>query len=69
MKTQVTDRLVRTKELKEITGMSTATIWRREREGNFPRRRKITSGMTAYLLSEVMDWMNNLKKADNKDKA
>lgn len=58
----IPDRLVRTKEVREITGMSTATIWRREKEGNFPRRRKITSGMTAYLMSEIVAWMENLKK-------
>lgn len=61
----IQDRLIRSKELRQITGISPTTRWRYERAGTFPRRVRISNGgAVAWKLSEVMEWMNNLQKAE-----
>lgn len=61
------DRLIRAKELRQITGISPTSRWRYEKAGAFPQRVRISSGgAVAWKLSEVMQWMDNLQKADDK---
>jgi len=57
------DRIIRSKELQAVTGLSRVTIWRREREGNFPRRVKLSAGAVGHRLSEVKEWLANLEAA------
>lgn len=52
------DRYCRQTELLKIVGLSAATIRRMEREGKFPRRRKIGQRSIGWLLSEVREWSN-----------
>jgi len=63
-----TDRLIRAKELRQITGISPTSRWRYERAGTFPQRVRISSGAVAWKLSEVLQWMDGLQKV-NKDVA
>lgn len=56
-------RLIRKKELLEVTGLSASTIWRLEKAGNFPRRCKIGNYSVAWIEKEVSDWINNLAKS------
>jgi prophage regulatory protein len=52
------NRIVRPKELKQLTGLTRQSIYRLEQEGHFPKRRKLTSGIAVgWLLSEVVEWM------------
>jgi len=51
------DRFIRLREIVAVTGLSPATIWRRERAGDFPRRRQISPGAVGWLASEVQVWM------------
>jgi len=51
------DRFLRLREVVAVTGLSPATIWRRERAGDFPRRRQISPGAVGWLASEVRAWM------------
>jgi prophage regulatory protein len=53
----MTDRLLRLPEVTKITGLSPSTIWRREKEGRFPRRRRISVRAVAWLMSEIEAWM------------
>ena len=53
-------RLLRLDEVKAITGLADTTIWRYEKAGAFPRRRQIGPNRTAWLLSEIEDWVAGL---------
>lgn len=50
-------RLVRLPIVVERTGLSRSTIWRLERAGLFPRRRRISANVVAWLESEVSAWI------------
>lgn len=53
------DRYVRLRELKTITGRSEASIYRDEKAGTFPKRRKIGSQSVGWKLSEVLSWVES----------
>ena len=54
----MTDRFLREREVRLMTGLSRTTRWRLERVGQFPRRRQISPGAVGWLESEVLAWMN-----------
>lgn len=54
------DRILRTHEVIEMTGMSRPTIWRKEKAGAFPARRQLGANSVGWLESEVIAWMDNL---------
>jgi prophage regulatory protein len=54
---QATDSFVREPECRQITGLSRVTRWRLEREGKFPRRRRLSSGAIGWLRSEIAHWV------------
>ena len=51
------DRILRAREVMHKTGLSQTTIWRRERDGIFPRRRSLGNHAIGWLESEVDDWL------------
>jgi prophage regulatory protein len=52
------NRIIRLHELKTITGLSTATIWRKEKENTFPKRRKISKRAVGWTHDEVINWID-----------
>ena len=50
-------RIIRKQELLKITGLSSATLWRRERAGDFPRRLRLGPHAVGWLLEEIDEWM------------
>ncbi|MGY9058001.1 MAG: helix-turn-helix transcriptional regulator [Alphaproteobacteria bacterium] len=42
--------------LKALGNISRTTLWRMERQGDFPRRRQITPNRVCWLASEVEAW-------------
>ena len=55
----MTDRFIRERECRQLTGLSRTTRWRLERKGRFPKRRKISPNGVAWLLSEILSWQAN----------
>jgi prophage regulatory protein len=53
------DRLVKEKERLQITTISKAQAFQLERQGRFPRRRRISNRSVAWLLSELLDWVHS----------
>ncbi len=53
----VIDRLVKEKERKHITTISRAQAHQLEKEGRFPKRRRISNRSVAWLLSELHEWV------------
>jgi prophage regulatory protein len=43
----------------ERTGLSRATLWRLEKEGQFPKRRRLSPGRVAWLREEVDTWIQS----------
>lgn len=53
-----TDRLIRDKEVENLTGLKRNIRYQLEAAGEFPRRRKITERLTAYSYREVRRWVD-----------
>jgi len=51
------DRIIRSKEVQEITGLSRTTIWRLERVGKFPARVPLSSSIVGWRSSDVTHWI------------
>lgn len=45
--------------VQELTGMSRTTVWRLERDGKFPLRRRLTGHSVGWLEDEVIAWLNS----------
>ncbi len=50
-------KYIRFKELRKSIPLGRTTIWRMMREGRFPQSRRIGKMATAWLESEVEDWI------------
>jgi prophage regulatory protein len=51
------ERILRQPEIERRTGLSRTTIWRLERSGEFPPRRRVLSHTIGWLESEVDEWI------------
>lgn len=51
-------KILRKKEVREITGLSDTTLWRLEKEGKFPVRLRLGGGAVGYLEDEVEGWIS-----------
>lgn len=54
-----TDSLLRIKAVKARTGLSVATIYRRESEGSFPRKERIGERCVAWYESDINDFVSD----------
>jgi predicted DNA-binding transcriptional regulator AlpA len=52
-------RYIRFKELKTLVPLGRTTIWRMERDGEFPQSRRIGKHAKAWLEAEVLTWMQD----------
>ena len=50
-------QIIRKSEVCRITGLSSSTIDRREREGDFPRRRHLAASAVGWISSEIVNWI------------
>ena len=53
------DRFLRSPEVLERVRLGRTTVWRMERDGDFPPRRKIGDGAVGWLESEVDEWIQS----------
>lgn len=51
------DRFLTKSDLRRITGLSDATIWREYRAGRFPRPHQLTKKRIGWLEGEVQAWI------------
>jgi prophage regulatory protein len=52
-------KLLRFPAVRERTGLSRSTIWRLEREGYFPKHRRISANAVAWVEDEVLSWIQS----------
>ena len=65
----ISDRIIRYAELKQIVGFSRMQIWRLEQSGHFPKRIRLAPGRNArvgWSLSEIYEFIEE-KKAERQD--
>ena len=55
----VAPRFLRFKEVGVMCGLSRTTIWRLQREGKFPERRRIGPHAVRWLAKDVEHWINS----------
>ncbi len=51
-------RFIRRREVQQLTGLSQTTLWRLEKAGTFPRRRRLSSHAVGWPLSEIEAWLS-----------
>lgn len=54
-----TDKIIRSKDVQELTGLSRTTIWRLEREGKFPARVPLTASNVGWRLTDLQEWIKS----------
>ena len=50
-------RILRAPDVVRRTGLSSTTIWRLERDGRFPRRRRIAGNLVGWRSDHVEAWI------------
>lgn len=52
-------RFLRFPAVRARTGLSRTTVWRLERQGDFPRHRRMSRNAVAWAEHEVADWIRS----------
>lgn len=60
-------KIVRPKQLAELLSVSTVTVWRMEKRGELPRRKKISSRTVGWLESDIKEWLDNRPVVESVD--
>ncbi len=58
----MTHKIIRLPTVKELTGLSTSSIWRREHEGDFPRRLALGKQAVGWHYDEVLKWLDSRRQ-------
>jgi prophage regulatory protein len=56
-------KILRLPEVIEVTGLSRMTIYRREAQGEFPKRRRLGRNAVGWVQEEVEDWIQSRPEA------
>ena len=67
---KTTLKIIRPSELAEALSISTVTVWRMEKRGDLPPRRKISQGISGWLESDLIEWLKErptVEELFNKD--
>ena len=51
-------KMLREKDVKQLTGLSRVTRWRLEKRGEFPKKVKLTERCVGWPEAEIMEWLN-----------
>jgi len=55
-------RILRLPEVINITGLSRATIWRKECDGSFPQRVRTGENSVGWKSTEIDEWIESLPR-------
>jgi prophage regulatory protein len=59
----VNAKMLREKQVRDLTGLSRVTRWRLEKEGQFPKKILLTQRCVGWLETEVRDWLKRRAEA------
>lgn len=62
------EALIRMKRVCEFTPFAPATLWRRVRDGSFPKPIKVSDNITAWRWGDVRRWLLEQGEAGNEPK-
>lgn len=57
--------LYRLSKVRDLTGLSTTTIWRMEKANTFPKRRKISDRAVGWLASDIQEWIEQRQEVSD----
>ena len=63
---QTSERLLRIEEVMQITGLPKSTIYNKIHKGTFPKPYRVGPRSVRWKESEIIDWMNRLPRATNR---
>ncbi|WP_170459633.1 helix-turn-helix transcriptional regulator [Ruegeria arenilitoris] len=55
-------RLLRAKDVAEMTGLSVSTFYAQIRRGAFPKPLKTSANTVAWRLSDIVGWIDSLEE-------
>ena len=55
-------KILRTPEILSLTGLSRVTLWRKEREGTFPKRVQLGANSIGWKSDEIDAWLESLPR-------
>jgi prophage regulatory protein len=53
------NEIIRFKAVQQAVSLSRTTIWRLEREGKFPGRRKLSTNSVGWIKQDVDNWIQS----------
>ncbi len=63
-------QIIREKEIVKVTGLSRTSIWRKEKDGTFPKRVRLGSGRAiGWTRASVEQWVEGLKEQGGDQKS
>lgn len=57
IQTQSTSGVIGLREVVSLTRLSETTIWRLEKKGDFPARKRLSPGRVGWITEEVQTWL------------
>ena len=57
------NEFLRWPRVRQLTGLSRSTVWRLEKNGQFPARRKLSANSVGWSLIELQAWMQSRNAA------
>ena len=61
------NEFLRWPRVRQLTGLSRSTVWRLEKSGQFPARRKLSANSVGWSLIELQAWMQSRNVAAPQD--
>ena len=61
------NEFLRWPRVRQLTGLSRSTVWRLEKNGQFPARRKLSANSVGWSLIELQAWMQSRNVAATQD--
>ena len=52
-------QVIKIKKVRELTSLSSATIYRLVKNGEFPKQLKLAERSSGWLLEEINDWLES----------
>jgi prophage regulatory protein len=57
------NEFLRWPRVRQLTGLSRSTVWRLEKSGQFPARRKLSANSVGWSLIDLQAWMQSRNAA------
>ena len=59
-------KVLRTRDVTDVTGLSRVTIWRLERAGDFPERIRLGQNSVGWFQDEIEAWLINRRQTNDR---